>query len=343
MNLIERMKSARQHDLFSIERYENIPIFKYKLLIKVHWETGINYLCVTKQKDWFKYKGSGQRWKKLLTKIPSKIFTSLLYTTDCVEDLSKQCWYYSDLFDIPNNRDFANVIPELGYVGNQGNLPYWWTIATDDQKQITLDKRKVSREKTCIERYGIDNTLGIAREKLKDTLSEMGFTSAMQIPEIKEKNKISRTKTLMEVYGVEHNMQISEVAQKVKQARQETLYEKHGVLYATQISEVAQRAAETRTQTMIERYGVSNISMCPEYKERISKSISEALNKREYKKCSFCDYESKSISSHEKYCNHNPNREHMELIECPHCGKKCNKSNAKRWHFDNCKENKNGK
>jgi hypothetical protein len=29
---------------------------KYKLLLKQHWETGINYLCITK-KNWKKYSG----------------------------------------------------------------------------------------------------------------------------------------------------------------------------------------------------------------------------------------------------------------------------------------------
>jgi hypothetical protein len=27
----------------------------------------------------------------------------------------------------------------------------------------------------------------------------------------------------------------------------------------------------------------------------------------------------------------------MEKVECPHCGKKIDKLNAKKWHFDNCK------
>lgn len=27
----------------------------------------------------------------------------------------------------------------------------------------------------------------------------------------------------------------------------------------------------------------------------------------------------------------------MEKIECPHCGKFCDKLNAKKWHFENCK------
>lgn len=31
----------------------------------------------------------------------------------------------------------------------------------------------------------------------------------------------------------------------------------------------------------------------------------------------------------------------MEKIECPHCGKFCDKLNAKKWHFDRCKSLKN--
>lgn len=88
---------------------------KYKLLLKQHWETGVNYLCITKRKDWKKYSGSGIRWKKLLKSHPSKIITTLLYSTDCVDDLSEKCKLYTKIFDIPNNLDFANLIPEQGY------------------------------------------------------------------------------------------------------------------------------------------------------------------------------------------------------------------------------------
>jgi hypothetical protein len=33
----------------------------------------------------------------------------------------------------------------------------------------------------------------------------------------------------------------------------------------------------------------------------------------------------------------------MEKIECPHCGKFCDKMNAKKWHFDKCKKKMNTK
>ncbi len=51
-------------------------------ILKRHYETGISYLCITKQDNYVKYTGFGKRWKKLLSKIPSRLITTLLYTTD---------------------------------------------------------------------------------------------------------------------------------------------------------------------------------------------------------------------------------------------------------------------
>ena len=105
-------------------------IFEYKLLLKQHYETGISYLCITKQKNYIKYTGSGKRWKRLLRKIESRILTTLLYTTDDTDDLAFAAARHSLMFDIPRNENFANVVPELGYENNQGNLPMWYTYAS---------------------------------------------------------------------------------------------------------------------------------------------------------------------------------------------------------------------
>ena len=32
-----------------------------------------------------------------------------------------------------------------------------------------------------------------------------------------------------------------------------------------------------------------------------------------------------------------PHTKPRETLTCPHCQKSCDSSNAKRWHFDNCK------
>jgi hypothetical protein len=101
-----------------IKTDKNSPILKYKLMIKQHWETGINYLCITQKKDYIKYTGSGKRWKVLLNKYPSKINTILLYTSDDKENFDRIAYAWSCYFNVKNNSDYANLIPEGGY-GNR--------------------------------------------------------------------------------------------------------------------------------------------------------------------------------------------------------------------------------
>ena len=112
---------------------EGDPILKYKLMLKQHFETGISYLCITKQKRWKEYTGSGVRWKSLLDKIPSPILTHLLFTIDSSEELSLVAAYYSGLFDVVNNPDFANLVPEYGYEGNEFNFEMWKSSRTQEE------------------------------------------------------------------------------------------------------------------------------------------------------------------------------------------------------------------
>lgn len=117
------MNQAYAHQIESIG--VSYTPHQYKLMLKCHWETGINYLCITKRKDFKKYKGSGVRWRALLKKHPSIIFTHLLFSTDSLEELRETCIYYSHLFDVVNNPDFSNLIPEYGYEENENNLKLW--------------------------------------------------------------------------------------------------------------------------------------------------------------------------------------------------------------------------
>lgn len=91
---------------------------KYKLMLKTHWETGVNYLCITKRSDFKKYTGSGVRWKRLLKAHPGLVITCLLFSTDSVEELERACLLYSSLLDVVKNSSFANLIIESGYTGN---------------------------------------------------------------------------------------------------------------------------------------------------------------------------------------------------------------------------------
>lgn len=122
----------------------NQPIMKYKLMIKIHYETGISYLCVTTKRNWRKYSGSGARWQNLLSARPSRILTILLYTDDDVTRFDGMCRYWSDHFDVVNNEDFANLVPEYGYEGNINNLVVYMKSLSPEAAAALYARRTAS-------------------------------------------------------------------------------------------------------------------------------------------------------------------------------------------------------
>ena len=314
------------------------PIYQYKLMLKQHYDTGYNYLCITKREDWQKYTGSGVMWKNLIKNSDSEILTTLLFTTDSLEELAEISTAYSAFFDIPYNKTFLNAIPETGYEGNQGNLNAWWEYASEEDKAKARAKGVINRENTCLEKYGVDNTMHIARAVLQEMLNEIGVTNIMQIPEVAAKCRQSNIQTLLERYGVDNCTKIPEVAAKIKEGRESTLLEKHGVRYPLQIPGKAEQARDSREATMLKTYGVRNISQVPEFSKKRGDAISEAKQNAPMVKCQFCDFEGKNVTLHEKHCQSNPNRIDRPLVECEHCHLKTTAGNYARWHGDNCKE-----
>jgi hypothetical protein len=77
---------------------------------------GLNYLGIT-HKNPYKYGGSGVYWKKHLkahnTKI-NEIKTLILFETSNYSELCERGRYYSELYDIVNSNEWANLIPETG-------------------------------------------------------------------------------------------------------------------------------------------------------------------------------------------------------------------------------------
>lgn len=77
---------------------------------------GLNYLGIT-HKNPYKYWGSGVYWKKHLkahnVKI-NEIQTLILFETTNYYELCERGRYYSELYDIVNSDEWANLIPETG-------------------------------------------------------------------------------------------------------------------------------------------------------------------------------------------------------------------------------------
>lgn len=86
-------------------------------MVKTHNITGLKYLCQTKRKDPHKYLGSGVYWKKHLNQHGNKITTEIIKECVGLEVLTQWGTYYSELWDVVNSNEWANLIPESGTGG----------------------------------------------------------------------------------------------------------------------------------------------------------------------------------------------------------------------------------
>jgi hypothetical protein len=88
----------------------------YYLYKKTHKITNIKYLGFT-QKNPYKYKGSGIRWRAHLKKHGNTVNTEVLYETVNRNEIQVLGEYYSKLWNVVNSPDWANLKPESGEGG----------------------------------------------------------------------------------------------------------------------------------------------------------------------------------------------------------------------------------
>lgn len=84
------------------------------LMLKTHTVSGIKYLCKTSKQDPYKYSGSGKIWKRHLKKYGYYFTTEILATCSTIEELKQLGLYYSKLWNIVENTEFANLVVESG-------------------------------------------------------------------------------------------------------------------------------------------------------------------------------------------------------------------------------------
>ena len=86
-------------------------IYLYK---KTHNTTGLKYLGKTTAKNPHKYKGSGHYWKHHIKKHGYDVTTEILKECETKEEFIKWGKYYSELWDVVNSDEWANLKPEEG-------------------------------------------------------------------------------------------------------------------------------------------------------------------------------------------------------------------------------------
>lgn len=93
------------------------------LYVKTHNKTGLKYLGKTKSKDPHKYPGSGLIWKRHLKKYGKDYTTEII--KECADLEAVEFWgqYYSNLWNIVESDEWANLKPETGEGGGVRGKP----------------------------------------------------------------------------------------------------------------------------------------------------------------------------------------------------------------------------
>lgn len=107
-------------------------------MIKTHNITGLKYLCQTKRKNPFKYTGSGKYWKQHLAKHGENISTEIIGVYETKDQLKDAGCHYSDLYNIVESTEWANLRIEDGNGGDSSK--------TDGYIQGMKDRRSYSGE-----------------------------------------------------------------------------------------------------------------------------------------------------------------------------------------------------
>jgi hypothetical protein len=133
------------------------------LYIKTH-ATGLKYLGKTVG-DPYKYKGSGTHWLRHLNKHGEEHTTEILFETDDKELFKEKALYYSNLYNVVESKEWANIVPEQGDGGNTSMSPaYQSHIASGNflygekngfyGKKHTEETKRMIGEKTKIANTG---------------------------------------------------------------------------------------------------------------------------------------------------------------------------------------------
>jgi len=139
------------------------------LYIKTHNKTGLKYLGKT-VKDPFKYKGSGTYWLRHIKKYGNNISTQILFETEDPIEFEKMGIYYSNLYNIVESEEWANLSIENGKGGvlsGEKNGMYGRTHSESAKKLFSEIAKRNFKNKSYESLYGKEkaNELKLLRSK----------------------------------------------------------------------------------------------------------------------------------------------------------------------------------
>jgi len=87
---------------------------KHSLYVKTHNVTGLKYLGQTSKSDPHRYTGSGKYWLRHLKRHGNDWTTEILYESENKQTINKMGIYYSNLWNVVESNNWANLKPESG-------------------------------------------------------------------------------------------------------------------------------------------------------------------------------------------------------------------------------------
>lgn len=173
-------------------------IYLYK---KTHKITGLQYLGKTAKADPYTYPGSGKRWRAHLDKHGYDFDTEILLESENPSKIAKMGLYYSKLWNVVDDSNWANLKPESGDGGTFSH--------TDEAKKKIGD---ASRGKTSwhngktYEEIQKDPKKALIRKQRHSKLmkEKNPFQGKLHSEETKHNMSLKKKgKTWEEIYGVD--------------------------------------------------------------------------------------------------------------------------------------------
>jgi hypothetical protein len=113
------------------------------LYVKTHNKTGLKYLGKTQLQDPHAYKGSGKLWRTHCSKHGYDYSTEIIFQSESMEEIREKGIYYSDLWNIVESKDWANLTREEG---TGGTIPASLTEEANAKRSAALKGRTLSEE-----------------------------------------------------------------------------------------------------------------------------------------------------------------------------------------------------
>jgi hypothetical protein len=159
----------------------------YKLYVKTHNKTGKKYLGQTKKEDAHSYPGSGIYWTRHLQQHGNDWSTEIIKECKSMDELRQWGLYYSELWDVVNNEEWANLKPESGD-GSSG-----MKHTDETKKRMSLSRNGHSTTEETKKKIGLANSKKTRSDETKKKISE-SLTGRKNSPLSEEtKKKISES------------------------------------------------------------------------------------------------------------------------------------------------------